>query len=149
MQSAIDQSTLLQMALELSPTPALIADAAGQVVLVNREFERRFGYAREELVGQPVDLVVPNGGHPRGSDAARPDRGEAFVRRKDGSKVAVDIRRQRVQARDQAFVLTSIHETSAPRRADDSVDDSATELLAGLRAARRQGAARARRPRRG
>ena len=32
---------------------------SGTIVLVNRELERQFGYAREELVGQSVELLLP------------------------------------------------------------------------------------------
>ena len=36
-----------------------MSDAEGQIVLVNREIERLFGYVREELLGKPVELLVP------------------------------------------------------------------------------------------
>jgi PAS domain S-box-containing protein len=40
-----------RFAVEASPTGVLIVDADGTIVLLNRELERQFGYAREELVG--------------------------------------------------------------------------------------------------
>src|SRR5690606_23511365 len=58
----------LRAAVESSPSGILMADAEGQIVLVNREIERLFGYVREELLGKPVELLVPerfHGGHPR------------------------------------------------------------------------------------
>ena len=48
-----------------------MVDRAGKVVLVNTEIERLFGYARDELIGQPVDILVPmrlRGPHARHRD---------------------------------------------------------------------------------
>jgi len=54
----------------------VLTDQKGTILLVNREVERLFGYEREELVGQPVETLVP----PRGSRAG-PHRaqGEFFL----------------------------------------------------------------------
>jgi PAS domain S-box-containing protein len=45
--------------LESAPDAMVIADGRGRIVLVNAETERLFGYPREELVGQLVDILVP------------------------------------------------------------------------------------------
>ena len=45
--------------MEASPTAILIADAEGAIVLVNHDLERQFGYTEKELIGQSVDLVLP------------------------------------------------------------------------------------------
>ena len=42
----------LRAAIESSPSGLIMIDAGGAIVLVNREVERLFGYAREELLGQ-------------------------------------------------------------------------------------------------
>ncbi len=49
----------LLAAVESSPSGLLMIDAGGRIVLVNREIERLFGYSRDELLGQSVDLLVP------------------------------------------------------------------------------------------
>ncbi|MCC6407622.1 MAG: PAS domain S-box protein, partial [Planctomycetes bacterium] len=49
----------LRAAIEASPTGVLMIGADGRIVLVNREVERLFGYARDELLGRPVELLVP------------------------------------------------------------------------------------------
>ena len=54
-----DAAETFQLAIEASPTGVLVTDAAGTIHLVNAELERQFGYAREELVGRNVDLLVP------------------------------------------------------------------------------------------
>src|SRR3569623_1782742 len=44
---------------ESAPRAIVMIDAAGRIVLTNKEAEVLFGYHRDELLGQPVDLLVP------------------------------------------------------------------------------------------
>src|SRR5439155_25631839 len=46
-------------AVESSPNGMLMIDRHGTIVLVNREIERLFGYARDELIGQAIEMLVP------------------------------------------------------------------------------------------
>jgi PAS domain S-box-containing protein len=104
-------------------------DAAGRIVLVNREVERLFGYPREELLGQPIELLVPEQlreHHPahrgaffhdpkvRSMGAGR----ELFGRRKDGSQVPVEIGLTPVATEEGMFVLSSIVDITARKRAE-------------------------------
>src|SRR4030095_6382915 len=84
-----------RMAVEASPSGILLVNHTGQIVLVNSQIEQLFGYGREELIGQSVEIFVPErfaGEHPEhrakffAAPAARAmgaDR-ELFARRKDG-----------------------------------------------------------------
>ena len=47
--------------LEAAPDAMMCVAADGRIVLVNAQAERLFGYGRVELVGQPVELLVPEG----------------------------------------------------------------------------------------
>lgn len=87
---------------EASPSGILLVDGAGQILLVNRELERVFGYDRAELIGQPVEMLVPDmsrGAHVasreafHGSDENRPMGHGRTVsgRRKDGSHVLAEV----------------------------------------------------------
>jgi PAS domain S-box-containing protein len=49
----------LRVAVDWSPSGLLMTDARGAIVLANREIERLFGYAREELLGRSVEALVP------------------------------------------------------------------------------------------
>jgi PAS domain-containing protein len=45
--------------LDTAPDAMVISDSSGRILLVNRQTEKLFGYAREELIGQPVEILVP------------------------------------------------------------------------------------------
>jgi len=119
----------LRAAVECSPSGILMTDAGGRIVLVNREVERLFGYSREELLGQSVELIVPErfrALHPgfradfqadprvRSMGAGR----DLYGRRKDGSEVPIEIGLTPVATEEGLFVLASIVDISARRRAD-------------------------------
>ena len=46
--------------LEAAPDAMVCVDADGRIALVNAQTERLFGYGRDELVGQPVEILVPD-----------------------------------------------------------------------------------------
>jgi formate hydrogenlyase transcriptional activator len=115
----IDPSELARPALEASPIAILIADQQGTIVLVNRALERRFGYRRDELVGNSVDFLLPNSLRAiqdAQSDAARdpqaPPQGTlvgVFGQHQDGSRLAVEMKLSPLRTSDNVvFVLVSI-----------------------------------------
>ena len=119
----------LRAAVESSPAGILMVDAAGRIVLVNREVERLFGYPREELLGQSIELLVPEqlrGHHPEFRSAFLRDPKvramgagrELFGRRKDGSEVPVEIGLTPVATEEGMFVLSTVVDITARKRAD-------------------------------
>jgi formate hydrogenlyase transcriptional activator len=120
---------LLREAVESAPIGILIVNTDGVIVLVNRAIERLFGYTRSELLGQSVDVLVP--------DASRTDRAalrgqyaqaerhraagggpELFGRRRDGSEVAIEVTLRPVSFGDTAFVIASVVDTAERRRVE-------------------------------
>ncbi|MBK7877098.1 MAG: PAS domain S-box protein [Planctomycetes bacterium] len=88
--------------IEAAPNPMLLVASDGRIEFVNAEFERFFGYTRDELLGTPVERLVPDyvrAQHPALRDGffrdpmtLRIGAGRDFVgRRKDGSEVAFEI----------------------------------------------------------
>lgn len=119
----------LRAAVDSAPSGLLVIDAAGEIVLVNREIERLFGYPRSELVGQPIEMLVPErfrGHHPSfrseffDAPQARSMGGgrELFGLRRDGSEVPVEIGLTPVRTDDGLFVISAIVDISARRRAE-------------------------------
>jgi PAS domain S-box-containing protein len=88
--------------IENAPDAILQVDTAGVIIIANRTAETMFGYTREELMGQKVDLLVPDAhraAHP-GHRKAFANAGltrpmglglDLFAQRKDGSKFPVEI----------------------------------------------------------
>jgi formate hydrogenlyase transcriptional activator len=135
-ESGFDAATF-QLAIEALPSGVLVVDAEGKIVLLNRELERQFGYARDELVGQVVDLLVPETlreireafvqtPDPRPSGAGR----QLVGRRKDGSQFTVEIGLTRVPTSNGLFVLASIVDISERRREHGAHGTALEELLA-------------------
>jgi PAS domain S-box-containing protein len=117
-------------AVESSPNGMVMVDAAGTIVLVNREVERMFGYTREELLGRSIEMLVPErfrGHHPgfragfyrdpqtRAMGAGR----DLYGLRKDGSELPVEIGLNPIETDEGLFVLSSIVDISARKRAEE------------------------------
>jgi hypothetical protein len=120
----------LRAAVESSPSGLLMTDAKGLIVLVNREVERLFGYSRLDLLGKPVEMVVPERFRPahtgfRGSFLAEPRMRamgagrDLFGRRKDGSEVPLEIGLTPVATDEGMFVLASIVDITARKAAEE------------------------------
>jgi PAS domain S-box-containing protein len=119
-----------RVAVDSSPNGMVMVDATGKIVLVNREIERLFGYAREEVLGQPIEMLVPaasRGNHPSFREAffneprAR-SMGigrDLFGVRKDGTQVPVEIGLNPIETDEGLFVLSSVVDISARKQAED------------------------------
>ena len=93
---------MFRLAVEACPAAMILVDGAGIVRLVNQECERMFGYERGSLVGETVDVLVPNGARDahsarRYAFGVKPSKrrmGEGrdlSARRSDGSEFPVEI----------------------------------------------------------
>ena len=104
---------------EAAPNAMIMVNQEGQITLANQQAEKTFGYPREELLGRPIEMLVPErvrSGH-RGfrhdylcDPQARPMGAgrELFGRRKDGSEVPVEIGLSPIHTSKGLLVLASI-----------------------------------------
>jgi PAS domain S-box-containing protein len=124
------------LAVEASPSGIVMVDASGTIVLVNAETERMFGYARDELVGQPIESLVPLGlraAHlrDRSEFMARPQRRrmgvgrDLFGVRKDGSQFPVEVGLNPIATREGLLVLSSVVDISESKAAQQALVESA------------------------
>ncbi len=131
--------TRLRAAVESAPSGLLMTDADGRIVLVNREVERLFGYSREELLGQPVEMLIPMRDRERHPDYRRGFRGDPRVRamgagrdlhgrRKDGVEVPVEVGLTPVATPEGLFVIGAVVDISARKEAEAEQRRTAEQL---------------------
>lgn len=117
-----------QTLLEAAPDAIVVSDGAGRIMLVNGQAERMLGYARAELEGKPVDLLLPEGARSaharqRAAYAAHPSTRpmgaarELACRRRDGSEFPAEISLSPLATPEGLVVISIIRDTSAARRA--------------------------------
>ena len=122
-----------RLAVEASPSAIVMVNEQGRIVLVNVQTEQLFGYSREELIGQSVDLLVPmrfHNEHPAYrkdfslAPEARPMGAgrDLFARRKDGSEVLVEIGLNPIHTEEGLLVLTAIVDIAERRRAEEALE---------------------------
>jgi len=115
--------------LEAAPDAMVIAGPDGRIVLVNAQTERLFGYGRSELLGEPVERLVPTRfqkrhvGHRDGYIKGPKARGmgsglELFGLRKDGSEFAVEISLSPIETEDGTLISSAIRDITERRQAE-------------------------------
>jgi PAS domain S-box-containing protein len=118
------------LVVEASPNAMLIVDDAGRIVLVNEAAENLFGYGRDELLGQPIEVLVPErlrANHPADRErfakdpSARPmGKGrDLYALRKDGTEVPVEIGLNPMDTSEGRFVLSVIIDITERTRAEE------------------------------
>ncbi len=118
--------------LEAAPDAIIEVDRDGHIVLLNLVTEKMFGYSREELLGKPVELLVPEairGAHVRYREgywnhpATRPMGSGLALEgcRKDGSRFPVEISLSPVHSEEGLRITAVIRDTSERKRAEDQL----------------------------
>ena len=120
----LDAQNVFRTLFAAYPDALIVTDAAGTIVLANPSAASLFGYAVEELVGLPVDTLVPDGVRPRhasfrrayGRDPQPRPMGtqtELMARRRDGSEVMVEIALSPLQDHGLPLVVAAVRDIGA------------------------------------
>ncbi|HEX7155713.1 MAG TPA: PAS domain S-box protein [Burkholderiaceae bacterium] len=123
---------------EQAPNAMVLVDSEGRVVLFNALAEKTFGYAKHELVGRPVELLVPGrfrSAHPglrsdfSAHPAARPMGAgrDLYALRKDGSEFPVEIGLNPIDSDEGQMVLASIVDITERQTAQRQIEAALRE----------------------
>ncbi len=117
---------------EAAPTAMLVVNAAGDIVRINRQVEELFGYRRQELIGQSVEVLMParfraeqpalrekffRNSIPRDMEAGL----ELFAVRKDGSEFPVKIGLSPIESAEGRAVICGILDVTDQKRTLDAI----------------------------
>lgn len=135
---------IFRLAVDAAPNGLLAVDRAGRIVLANAHIERLFGYTRAELLGQPVECLIPErlrGQHvgfreqfadewqPRAMGAGR----DLYGRKKNGDEVPVEIGLNPLSTGDGALVIVTVIDISERKQLERLRDDFLATLTHDIR----------------
>jgi len=135
----VGQALLSSSFLEAVPDATMVVNRAGVILQVNSQIETLFGYTHDELIGQPVEIVVPDRQrsqhhHRREGFNAQPQVRrmgaglDLYGRRRDGSEFPVEISLSPVMTDGGILVLSAIRDISERKRIEAELRRAHTEL---------------------
>jgi PAS domain S-box-containing protein len=131
---------------EYAPDAVIAVDQSGTIVLMNMQVEKVFGYTREELVGQPVEMLMPGSfaerhrshltgymtdPHVRPMGLALP----LYGKRKDGSLFPADINLGPLHTAGGVIVMATIRDTTERKKAEEAILEREKLLITAAQAA--------------
>lgn len=127
-----------KQAVEAAPNAIVMVNSEGTILMVNLQTEKSFGYSRQEMVGQPVELLLPErfrGGHASFRNAffstpkSRPMGAgrDLFALRKDGSEFPVEIGLGVIDDDNGTIILSSIIDITERKNANDKLKEALNE----------------------
>jgi len=125
--------------LEAAPDAMVVVNPGGEIVLLNVQAEKQFGYSRDELIGQKVKNIIPEGFAERlvadalrsAEDALAQQIGtgiELIARRKNGSDFPIELMLSPLESAEGILVTAAIRDISVRKKAEANLLDKVGEL---------------------
>jgi diguanylate cyclase (GGDEF)-like protein/PAS domain S-box-containing protein len=125
--------------LEAAPDGMVVVNGDGVIVLLNAQAEKQFGYYRDELLGQKVKNIIPEGfaerliadGTRTAAEALAQQIGmgiELYGRRRDGSEFPIEIMLSPLQSAEQILVTAAIRDITTRKKAEELLVQKVEEL---------------------
>jgi PAS domain S-box-containing protein len=125
--------------LEAAPDAMVVVNQAGEIVLLNLQAEKQFGYHRDELVGQQVTNIIPEGFAERliaddlrsAADALAQQIGtgiELSALRKDGTAFPIEIMLSPLESAEGILITAAIRDISVRKAAEEHLRQMVEEL---------------------
>lgn len=134
-----EQANLLERLYESLPDGVVLTSANGEILRVNAQAEKLFGYSRDDLLGQPVEMLIPErfrASHVNQRRAYHRDPRlrpmgaglELYARRKDGTDFPVDIMLSPFETKDGMLVVAVVRDITERKRAEGALRHSEERL---------------------
>ena len=116
--------------MEAAPDAMVVENEGGEIVLVNLQAEKQFGYRRDELLGQKVKTIIPEGFAERLVEDSTHSPADALAqrigtelngRRKDGSEFPIEIMLSPLQSAEGILVTAAIRDITGRKRVEDAL----------------------------
>lgn len=142
-QLAIRNERKFAQLLDAAPDAIVVVGEDGMIDFVNTQTEHLFGHTRGELVGQDLEILIPerlrsgHGAHVTrflANPAARPmgSRLELFGRRKDGTEIPIEVSLSPVRSESGVTVSAAIRDITARKRAEAEVKLNSERLASAV-----------------
>ena len=130
--------------LEAAPDAMVVVDPDGRITLVNARTEMLFGYEREQMLGQSVEMLIPDRFRDSHANHRRAFTAESRIRpmgagiqlyaaRKDGTEFPVDISLSPLKTEEGMLVLTAIRDVSARVAMEAQLEASRMQVVSSAR----------------
>ncbi|MCK5189906.1 MAG: PAS domain S-box protein, partial [Methylococcales bacterium] len=132
MNEHMQAEEMFQLVVEGSPNAIVLVNQAGEIVLVNSQTEKFFGYEREQLIGQPLEILVPERFRSKHfkyyndffKDPQSRKMGigqDLYALRKNGSEFPVEIGLNPIKQADVTLVLSLIVDITERKQAEEKL----------------------------
>jgi PAS domain S-box-containing protein len=135
LKNAKTTEAMLRALLEAAPDAMVVVNQSGEIVLLNVQAEKQFGYNRDELVGHKVKDIIPEGfaerliadGTRSAADALAQEIGmgiELNGRRKNGNAFPIEIMLSPLESVEGTLVMAAIRDISVRKQAQEELRGS-------------------------